>query len=849
MLMLFSTQSQRLNPLNQAPNAAVYNAETQVPVPAVKVQQLTNITETSPMATTLPVTAIPVGSLSSKPSSTSSVSSNEMRRRGSSYSREHSSTARIDSMTRSPGPASAALASGDSSNKAIVAAAALAAAAATPIPILHKPVFVETEKKEFDGVDSTHSQLAKPIDLSMSAKGKQTVKVEDASLEPARKIKEEDHSKNKSSSKIQNQQYLKEEHPRKKQNTKQERPSIKDNEKHTEKDHVVDHKDSGKDHTYDNKDNKVKEDEESKNNSELPSYAVGPDSGIISCICGYDHDDGLTIQCDKCFRWQHLVCMGFESITDTPDDFQCNLCNKNLHVDAAKARKLQEAYLKEEKSKRHKSPDTAKETKKVVGAAQFKKRKVDDTSSELSGTEKYKTLYYPINHFVFKSPPIKSLFNQLPELLKKNKNILRVEKSGVNKLVLNPNSLYIKSAAENAKVKFTGISKLGLYAAKPIKENSCLSLLSGEIDTKQNYILDKVNKYWLLGCPKPNVFFHPSLPMVVDQRGLGNYTRFIRKSCKPNCEIRTIIVNKTEISLGIFSIREIKAEQEITLPWEWDVDHPILRIANNSESFENMNADTKLVLVNSIQSLLEITDCACMSSSPSECLINKVKKSSAYLQRNTRKNNISHLSPTPNQKYVPIEDRFIDRNSYLLASIESNGDMHIAESHKAEEGNASHEEPRFGASKGADGAMSRAASSNDEVKAETVSVNDFTFKPSYRKTLYNIHILPKKFELLRKYAMEKPAAGDTHTSSENGTGQGTEKPNGTVDVEPSMPIPIGVSPRILQKLNTIAHDPAMLTTKENGSNVVASLEEVQMEEKPKIVKKFSLADYKKKKTG
>ena len=33
-----------------------------------------------------------------------------------------------------------------------------------------------------------------------------------------------------------------------------------------------------------------------------PEFA---DEGVIRCICGTTEDDGFTIQCEKCFVWQH----------------------------------------------------------------------------------------------------------------------------------------------------------------------------------------------------------------------------------------------------------------------------------------------------------------------------------------------------------------------------------------------------------------------------------------------------------------------------------------------------------------------------------------------------------------
>lgn len=49
------------------------------------------------------------------------------------------------------------------------------------------------------------------------------------------------------------------------------------------------------------------------------------DDGTIRCICGYDHDDGFTIQCEKCLVWQHAACVG---ITEdcVPNEYFCEKC-------------------------------------------------------------------------------------------------------------------------------------------------------------------------------------------------------------------------------------------------------------------------------------------------------------------------------------------------------------------------------------------------------------------------------------------------------------------------------------------------------------------------------------------
>lgn len=735
LLMLFSTQSKK------------QITSSEISVPAVN----------SNASNSPPAMSIPPPAANNFDNRNVSISSNEsqksqslIHRRGSSI-HDNVNQSRVESAIRSPGPASAALARGDSSNKAIVAAAALAAAAATPIPIVHKPLSTGENSNKGNTVEFKTNSVAVKVEPKQSLTD---IKVEEPNSAALDETEPED----------------------------------------IEEQVEVDVKSENTEITT-----------ETSNTSDIPSYAVGPDAGIIGCVCGYDHDDGLTIQCDKCFRWQHLVCMGFESITDTPDDFQCNLCNKNMKVDANKARKIQEAYLKEEKSKRKKSPyvsEPEKEVPKNVGAPQFKKKKSEE-NTDLSGTDKHSTLYYPIDYFIYKSPTVKSLFNQLPDILRKEKSVIKVDRGSLSKYVLNSSNLNIKSAVDN-RTKFLGISKLGLYTTKNIKENSCVSLISGEIDTKENYILDKVNRYWLLGCPKPHVIFHPDLPIVIDQRGLGNYTRFIRKSCRPNCVVKTVLIGKNEVSMGVFATKEIKADQEITLGWEWDASHPIIKMINDENSFESLDNESKTTLVNSVQSILEHAECACPTNS--DCVIMKVKKAAAYMLRNTRKNNIPGPSPTPHQKYMPIEDRLNARNKIIL------GKMHNE-------------------------IVPDTENPNDVVVVEDANAStpkegnfNFKFKPKSKNTLYNLHILPKQFELLKKYVVNQELVNS----------------NGKIHQQESdmMPIPIPVNPKVLKVLEPSKEEFAV----NNPTAVKKAAGDSKLEDRPKV-KKFSLADYKKKKTG
>lgn len=59
------------------------------------------------------------------------------------------------------------------------------------------------------------------------------------------------------------------------------------------------------------------------------SYKAKPDSILIECICGIEEDDGFTVQCDLCFRWQHCNCMGFDDSEELPDIYKCYYCDKS----------------------------------------------------------------------------------------------------------------------------------------------------------------------------------------------------------------------------------------------------------------------------------------------------------------------------------------------------------------------------------------------------------------------------------------------------------------------------------------------------------------------------------------
>ncbi|GMM30629.1 histone-binding protein [Martiniozyma asiatica (nom. inval.)] len=527
-----------------------------------------------------------------------------------------------------------------------------------------------------------------------------------------------------------------------------------------------------------------------------PEYAVHPDSGIIGCICGLDHDDGFTIQCDNCYRWQHAACMGIENEDEAPDNYLCYLCDPSLNIDSDEARKLQQARLQPKRRKSPYASERSKENTKSNGNVQFKKRKTED---EQLGIENFKTLYYPIDTYIFKSEPAKSLFNTLPELLKSEKNIIRQDKNHLRRSLIDQSQLNVKQGVDNPKAKFTGISKIGLFTNENIKSGSIISLFSGELDMKENYINEKCNQFWLFGCPKPSVFFHPTLPLVIDERGMGNHTRFIRKSCSPNCEIKTV-VNKHEVQFILVSTRDIKNNHELTLSWNWDDSHPILELEEDGLEFNDLSDEKQLKLLNSIHNVTDFSDCGCFNNS-SDCMVGKIKKIWNQVMKNKRKGQYGY-NPTPDQNHISIEDKLHDRNNELLQKSGRLAKPKDDKSEKFEKDDqlSNNEETGEVMVKGAGMEMTMTIEGTDS----TANTLKFQQAKNPRLEILKSEILPVRYELLKSTPLiqSPPLAED----------------------EEKLFTPVGLTTAIVAQMTP----------------------EPQEEGKPKK-KKFSLADYKKKK--
>ncbi|KAF9914284.1 hypothetical protein BX616_008607, partial [Lobosporangium transversale] len=189
----------------------------------------------------------------------------------------------------------------------------------------------------------------------------------------------------------------------------------------------------------------------------------------------------------------------------------------------------------------------------------------------------------------------------------------------------------VKHILSSSKSTHSPTPQYGLFAESNIGAGRFMMEFKGEVSLKSAYKADPINQYSILATPKPFVLFHPHLNLVVDARRSGNDARFVRRSCVPNTEVKSIVVPGVQdqtVHLGLFAKVPIAKGQEITLDWDWNRDHPALQpigASSDKPKDNSVKRNTKEIrkakhLVAS--TLLAQTDCACENKET--CLLHRM---------------------------------------------------------------------------------------------------------------------------------------------------------------------------------------------------------------------------------
>eukprot|EP00126_Sphaerothecum_destruens_P012462 Sdes_comp21361_c0_seq1m20000 len=256
---------------------------------------------------------------------------------------------------------------------------------------------------------------------------------------------------------------------------------------------------------------------------------------ITRCVCGFSHDDGFMICCDKCSVWQHIECTDVNP-RNVPESFFCEICvPRPVNVDRAIAiqkKKIQNQELEDD------TEDSLDEETSPASHVDLLPPLIRSAGSAAESS----TLSSPTPRGPIKEEPplvvatLSIMYDFIEDDIYREEvfDLISAQNAAASSILLDADAHLNLANREDPfgfyskylSVRKTSSGKFGLFAEEVIYPRQFITFYKGVFIKKSSLVLDHDES-------RPFFFAHNHLDLCVDARKYGNDTRFIRRSCQP----------------------------------------------------------------------------------------------------------------------------------------------------------------------------------------------------------------------------------------------------------------------------------------------------------------------------
>lgn len=302
------------------------------------------------------------------------------------------------------------------------------------------------------------------------------------------------------------------------------------------------------------------------------------DDSRIRCICENEEDDGFTIQCDGCLVWQHAVCVGIAR-HNVPETFLCEECRPTGDTAMATPVAVLGAARKATKRKRASSSShsTLGSAAATATGTISNLPALNEITSNIVATEALATLRQLAGEYERVRLRMPRLSRDIP--------LGQVNFELCPGMVALPSREDLIGALKATEVRElrgrnygrragSSLARIGVFAAEDFDPGAIVGEYLGHVQS--THVLRGRRPE---SVTQSHILFSAASPgLIVDARKFGSALRYIRRSCRANCEVKVVLLppHSEDVSECVhwclFARNTIREGEELFLPFDYGSD-------------------------------------------------------------------------------------------------------------------------------------------------------------------------------------------------------------------------------------------------------------------------------------